>query len=124
MAFETDSDGRPSESPEARTQPTPDSPFLPPIEEPEGGSMKQFYAMYRQVFGKVITPVRVHSARLPPAFGELYSKVSLLDRDLLLPPETALLIREQVARINVCLFCIDSDRWAATQASVNEAKFD
>jgi alkylhydroperoxidase family enzyme len=29
-----------------------------------------------------------------------------------------------VARINVCLFCIDGDRWAAIKASMNEAKFD
>jgi len=26
------------------------------------------------------------------------------------PPETSLLIREQVARINVCLFCMDIGR--------------
>src|SRR5438309_12047322 len=82
------------------------------------------YAMYRHVLGKVITPLKVHSARLPPAFGELYTKVSQLDRELLLPPETALLIRQQVARINVCLFCLDSDRWAPTQASVDGAKVD
>src|SRR5262249_54783342 len=32
--------------------------------------------------------------------------------------------REQVARINVCLFCMDIGRSAVIQASLNEAKFD
>jgi alkylhydroperoxidase family enzyme len=35
-----------------------------------------------------------------------------------------MLIREQVARTNVCLFCIDIGRWATIQASMNQAKFD
>ena len=35
-----------------------------------------------------------------------------------------MLIREQVARINVCLFCIDANRYGAIKASMNEAKFD
>ena len=35
-----------------------------------------------------------------------------------------MLIREQVARINVCLFCMDIGRSFAIKASMNEAKFD
>jgi alkylhydroperoxidase family enzyme len=53
-----------------------------------------------------------------------YGKVSQLDKKLQLPAEVGMLIRQQVARINVCLFCIDIGRWAAIQASMNEAKFD
>src|SRR5262249_31466234 len=40
-----------------------------------------------------------------------------------LPPETVLLIREQVARINICLFCMDIARSVAIKTT-NEAKFD
>jgi len=94
--------------------------FLSPIEKPQGLIMKLAYAMTRRQFGKVITPLKVHSARLPPSFGLFYSKIS---KKLLLPPEIALLIREQVARINICLFC-DIGRWATIQASMSEAKFD
>jgi alkylhydroperoxidase family enzyme len=43
---------------------------------------------------------------------------------LLLAPETVMLIREHVARLNVCLFCIDIGRSFAIKASVNQAKFD
>lgn len=98
--------------------------FLPPIEKPRGLTMKLAYAMTRRQFGKVLTPLKVHSARLPPAFGLFYSKIANLDKKLLLSPETALLIREQVARINVCLFCMDISRWATIKASMNQAKFD
>jgi alkylhydroperoxidase family enzyme len=98
--------------------------LLSPIEKPQGLIMNLAYAMSRRQFDKVITPLKVLSARLPPSFGLFYSKISKLDKKLLLPPETALLIREQVARLNMCLFCIDIGRWATIKASMNEAKFD
>src|SRR2546426_1086818 len=98
--------------------------FLPPIEKPRGLTMKLAYAMARRQFGKVLTPLKVHSARLPAAFGVFYSKISKLDKKLLLSPEMVMLIREQVARINVCLFCIDIGRSFTIKASMNEAKFD
>ncbi|MBZ5612403.1 MAG: carboxymuconolactone decarboxylase family protein [Acidobacteriia bacterium] len=98
--------------------------FLPPIEKPKGLMMKLAYYFTRRQFGKVLTPLKVHSARLPPAFGLFYGKIGTLDKKLVLPPETALLIREQVARINVCLFCMDIGRSFTIKASMNEAKFD
>jgi alkylhydroperoxidase family enzyme len=98
--------------------------FLPPIEKPKGLMMKLAYYFTRRQFGKVLTPLRVHSARLPLAFGLFYTKIGKLDKKLLLPPETVLLIREQVARINVCLFCMDIGRSFTIKASMNEAKFD
>jgi hypothetical protein len=76
--------------------------FLSPIEKPQGLMMKLAYYFTRRQFGKVLTPLKVHSARLPPAFGLFYTKIGKLDKKLLLPPETALLIREQVARTNAC----------------------
>lgn len=98
--------------------------FLPPIEKPKGLMMKLAYYFTRRQFGKVLTPLKVHSARLPLGFGLFYSKISKLDKQLLLPPEMVMLIREQVARINVCLFCIDIGRSFTIKASMNEAKFD
>jgi alkylhydroperoxidase family enzyme len=99
-------------------------PFLPPIEQPKGLMMKLAYYFTRRQFGKVLTPLKVHSARLPSAFGMFYARIGRLDKKLRLPPETALLIREQVARINVCLFCMDIARSFTIQASMNRAKFD
>ena len=99
-------------------------PFLAPIEKPKGLMMKVAYYFARRQFGKVLTPLKVVSARLPLAFGLFGGKISKLDKKLTLPPETVMLIREQVARINVCLFCMDIGRAFTIKASMNEAKFD
>jgi alkylhydroperoxidase family enzyme len=96
--------------------------FLSPVENPKGLMMKLVYFMTRRQFGKVLTPMKVFCARMPLAFGQFYGKISALDKKLLLPPETVMLIREQVARINVCLFCIDIGGWFANKASMNEEK--
>jgi alkylhydroperoxidase family enzyme len=98
--------------------------FLPAIENPHGLIMKLAYFFTRRQFGKVLTPLKVHSVRLPIAFGRFYGKVSKLDKKLTLSPEMVMLVREQVARINVCLFCIDIGRSFTIKASMNQAKFD
>lgn len=98
--------------------------FLTPIEEPQGLTMKLAYYFTRRQFGKVLTPIKVHSARLPAAFGMFYGKIGQLDKKLTLSRELVLLIREQVARLNICLFCIDIGRSFTIKASFDEAKFD
>lgn len=98
--------------------------FLPAIEHPRGLLMKLAYFFTRRQFGKVITPLKVHSVRLPVAFGFFYAKIGKLDKKLTLSPEFVLLIREQIARINVCEFCMDIARAFTIQASMNQAKFD
>ena len=98
--------------------------FLPPIEKPRGLTMKLAYYFTRKQFGKVLTPIKVHSARLPSAFGLFYGKIGKLDKKLQLPLEMVLLVREHVARINVCLFCMDIGRSFSIKASMNQAKFD
>ena len=99
-------------------------PFLPPIENPPNLIMKMVYAMTRRQFGKVMTPIKVYSARMPIAFGMFAGKISKLDKKLTLPPEMQMLVRERVAHINVCTFCVDIGRFFVMKASMNEAKFD
>jgi hypothetical protein len=98
--------------------------FLSPIEKPRRLVMKLAYYFTRKQFGKVLTPLKVHSGLLPPAFGLFYAKIGRLHKKLTLPPETVLLIRQQVARLNVCLFCIDIARAFAIKEMIKEAKFD
>jgi alkylhydroperoxidase family enzyme len=98
--------------------------FLPPVEQPKSPAMRLAYVMTRRRFGKVLTPLKVFCARLPVAFGLFYSKISDLDKKLELSQEMQLLIREQVARINVCAFCVDIGRSIAIRAALSEAKFD
>jgi alkylhydroperoxidase family enzyme len=98
--------------------------FMAPIEKPQGLLLKLAYYFTRRQFGKVLTPLKVHGARLPAAFGLFYTKIGKLDEKLTLAPETVLLIREQVARINICTFCTDIGRWFSIQESMNQTKFD
>lgn len=98
--------------------------FLPAIEEPPGLVKKLAYMFARRAFGKVPTPVKVYSARLPAAFGLFYGRIGSLDKKLTLRQEMILLVREQVARLNVCQFCMDIGRSFVIKASLNEAKFD
>lgn len=99
-------------------------PFLAPIEKPQGFITRIAYAGSRKQFGKVPTPVKVIFARMPAAFGLFVSKIAKLDKKLQLPAETQMLVRERVARINVCEFCIDIGRYFAIKAGMNQAKFD
>ena len=98
--------------------------YLPPIERPSSLVMKLVYAMTKRRFGQVLTPLKVISARMPLAFGTWVGKVSQLDHKLSIKPELMYLIRQRVAQINVCEFCIDIGRWAALQASNATDKLD
>ena len=98
--------------------------YLPPIENPQGLMMKLVYGMSKRQFGKVMTPFKVFVARMPLSFGMFTGKIAKLDKKLELPPETQMMVRERVARINVCEFCIDIGRFFAIKSRMNEAKFD
>ena len=98
--------------------------FLPPIENPSSPMMKFVYSLSRRQFGKVMTPLKVFVARMPLGFGMFTAKIAKLDQKLELPAEMRMLVRERVAGINVCEFCIDIGRSFVIKARMNEAKFD
>lgn len=98
--------------------------FLAPIEHPASPMLKMVYAMSKRQFGKVMTPLKVFVARMPLAFGMFTGKISKLDKKLKLPLETQMLVRERVAQINVCEFCMDIGRSFVIKARMSEAKFD
>jgi alkylhydroperoxidase family enzyme len=98
--------------------------FLPPIENPQDPAMKQVYEMTQQQWGKVLTPVKVFIARMPPELWQFAMKMGELHQKLTLPKETALLISQKVSNINICSFCIDMGRASTIKSSMNEAKFD
>jgi alkylhydroperoxidase family enzyme len=87
--------------------------YLAPIEKPRGLLLKLTYYFTRRMFGKVSTPIAVFSARMPTAFLMFYGKVSSLDKKLTLPRQTAILVRERVASMNGCQYCMDASRWYA-----------
>jgi alkylhydroperoxidase family enzyme len=99
--------------------------YLPPVEKPKGLVLRAVYFFTRRQFGRVATPIAVFSARMPTAFLTFAAKMSRLDRKLKLPEQTVAVVREQVASINTCLFCMDVARWYATRKSrENAGRFD
>ncbi len=99
--------------------------YLPPVERPRGLLLKIVYFFSRRQLGKVPGPLTVFSARMPAGFLSFYGKVSRLDKKLVVPKQIAILVREQVASVNMCHFCMDASRWyALRESSDNEALFD
>jgi alkylhydroperoxidase family enzyme len=99
-------------------------PFLSPIDRPPGLLLKILYFFTRRQLGKVATPLKVFAARMPLSFGSFYGKVGQLDRKLQLPEKTAVMIRARVASLNMCLFCMDANRWFATKDHDNAERLD
>jgi alkylhydroperoxidase family enzyme len=89
--------------------------FLRPIEKPKGLFLKMGYAYSRREFGKVFSPLSVFCARMPSAFTRFYGKIGSLDKKLQIPQDTVKLLREQVASVNGCLYCIDANKFAAIE---------
>jgi len=101
------------------------SSYLAPIDKPKGLMVKMVYRYTRRQFGKVPGPFSVFCARMPSAFTSFYGKVSMLDKKLRLSSDTVLLIRERVASTNMCLWCMDAERWyAVNKAPHNVPKLD
>ena len=88
--------------------------FLEPIERPKGLIVRIMYWYSRRQWGKVPRPFSVFVARMPAAFGSFFGKVSKLDKKLVLPAETATLVRARVAGLNMCMWCVDGQRWFVT----------
>ena len=56
------------------------------IKKPKGVIMKTGVLLHARQFGQVLTPLKEHSARLPPAFDLFYARIGQLDKKLRLPP--------------------------------------
>jgi alkylhydroperoxidase family enzyme len=94
--------------------------YLPRIERPRSLVLKLAYFFMRRQLGSVPTPIAVFSARMPLAFLRFSAKISRLDRKLKLPAPTVTLVREQVAGVNGCMFCMDIARWFTMRTAPGE----
>lgn len=99
-----------------------EEPFLQPIENPSDENLKMAYESSEKSMGKVIMPLKVQLARMPSDFAKFYLEIAELDKQLALSHELTLLIRQQVARINVCAFCIDTSRFGLLKSETKPEK--
>jgi alkylhydroperoxidase family enzyme len=100
-------------------------PHLSPVSRPKGVILRMGYWYTKRRFGQVPGPLSVFCARMPSAFTSFFGKVGKLDKKLTLSAQLATLVRQQVAAVNSCAFCMDSNRWAAiNRESEAAAKLD
>jgi alkylhydroperoxidase family enzyme len=101
-----------------------DGPFLAPKERPQSWVKRLLFFFARRQFGKVPSSFSVFVSRMPLAFGMFYGKVDPLDKKLTLPRETAILVRGQVTRINLCTCCMDLESWYLDERGLDRRKYD
>jgi hypothetical protein len=70
--------------------------FLPPIEKPNGLMMKLAYYFTRRQFGKVLTPLKVHSARAALDY------VTELTKDKTVNPDTFARMSRYYSQREIC----------------------
>lgn len=80
---------------------------IEPIEEPRSLKMKLAYALCKRRFGKVITPFKVVSARVPAIIPVYQAITKYMTRESRLAPDLLLLIQSYTANRNACGFCVD-----------------
>ncbi|MEX2347252.1 MAG: carboxymuconolactone decarboxylase family protein [Balneolaceae bacterium] len=98
-------------------------PRLRPIEKPNSLKLKLAYWFTKKRLGKVITPVKVHTARFPQGLG-LSAKITALEEKFTIDPELKHLIKVYVATLNGCAFCVDIGKASAKMNGIRTSKFE
>src|SRR5579862_2799055 len=80
---------------------------LQPVEHPRALMMRFAYWMTRRKFGKVITPMKVVTARVPKSMRVSYEIAKLMEHGFTLGKELQLLLHTHISQVNQCHFCID-----------------
>lgn len=97
---------------------------LRPIEKPTGLVLRIAYWMTRRQFGKVMTPLKVITARIPQSARLSYQITKFELRGIGLDPTLHFLVGSLTAKINGCAFCADLGRAMAIRSQLDLAKFD
>lgn len=83
---------------------------IQPIEQPRGLKMKLAYALCKRRFGKVVTPLKIVSARVPEVLPVYQAIARFMTRPQGLDPALRILIQAWTAGRNQCGFCLDITR--------------
>ncbi len=97
---------------------------LEPIERPPGLMLRTVYWFMRRKFGKVITPVKVVTARIPKSAHLAWAMASLMEKGFTLDQNLQSLLHAHIAQINQCAFCMDIARAYALSEGGAAAKID
>ncbi len=102
---------------------TVQEPRLAPIEHPKGFLLRLAYWGTQRKFGKVMTPLRVVTARVPESAKLTMAIQKFQMKGLKLDQELQFLIADLVSTINGCAFCLDIGRAMAVRSNLGLAKF-
>lgn len=80
---------------------------LEPIERPNGLMLRVGFWFARRKFGKVITPMKVVTARVPKSMRLSYEMAKLMEHGFSLDPDLQFLLHVHISEVNQCHFCID-----------------
>jgi alkylhydroperoxidase family enzyme len=112
-------------SPVAKVSEEPSGPRLAPIETPHGLKLRFVYWGMRRWMGKVATPVKVVTARVPESMAIMSSFNTFANKGLTVEPGLQILVGDWVSQINGCVFCEDLGRAMAMRKNLGlEAKLD
>jgi AhpD family alkylhydroperoxidase len=95
---------------------------LTPIEHPKGLMMRLIYYFTRRKFGKVITPLKVVTARVPKSARMSYEIAKMMERGFTLDKALQSLLHIHVSKLNQCGFCIDIGTAFAIQEGASREK--
>ena len=80
---------------------------LQPIEHPRGLMMRLAYFFGRRKFGKVITPMKVVTARVPKSARVSYEIAKMMEHGFTLDKQLQALLHIRISQVNQCAFCVD-----------------
>jgi alkylhydroperoxidase family enzyme len=80
---------------------------LQPIESPNGMMMRIGFWFARRKFGKVITPMKVVTARVPKSARVSYEIAKMMEHGFSLDHDLQFLLHVHISEVNQCHFCID-----------------
>ncbi len=97
---------------------------LEPIEKPKGIMMRIAFWMTRRMLGKVMTPMKVLTARMPGVLKLSYEIQKFEMKGIQIEPQLKFMVTTLAARINGCAFCVDIGTAMAIRQHLKTEKFD
>lgn len=97
---------------------------LDPIEKPKGFMMRMAYWGIKRQMGKVMTPVKVVTARMPGSLKFTNEIVKFETKKIRLEPELHYMIVALTSNINGCSFCSDLVRSMAIRENISLEKLN
>jgi alkylhydroperoxidase family enzyme len=97
---------------------------LEPVEKPGGFMMRMAYWGMKRQMGKVMTPVKVLTARMPGSLKFTNEIVKFETKRIRLQPELHYLVVALASETNGCGFCTDLAKSALIRDNIDERKFN